>query len=76
MNQNSANTRFSDALPSMLMFAEIIGCAIAGIILLLAGASVGFSRGRAFGWYEGYHERERIEQDKRDKLGRFKQSTT
>ena len=38
----------------------------------LTGYVCGHARGSAFGWQEGYFQRERDEQNKRDHFGRFK----
>lgn len=57
--------------------ADFIFCAlIAAAAGVLLGYSIGFQKGKALGWQE--HHFEDIEKDKarRDRLGRFKSSST
>lgn len=51
---------------------DIIACALVGLLIASVSGVYCFSRGRAYGWYEGYHERERAERERRNKLGQFR----
>ena len=58
------------------MTIELFTAALAAFVTLCIGFLVGYvcghARGSAFGWQEGYFQRERDERNKRDHFGRFK----
>lgn len=51
---------------------DLISCALVGLSIAGIAYWRGFTRGRDFGWTEGYFEREAAERRKRDQFGRFK----
>lgn len=55
---------------------DFIQCAFVGVAIAAAAVTYGFIRGRAYGWQEGYFQREAAERRKRDSQGRFKQVET
>lgn len=55
---------------------DLIQCAFVGVFIAAVSLTYGFVRGRAFGWQEGFFEREAAERRKRDSQGRFKQVET
>jgi hypothetical protein len=51
---------------------DFIQCAFVGVLIAASSGIYCFIRGRAYGWQEGFFEREAAERRKRDHLGRFK----
>jgi hypothetical protein len=51
---------------------NIISAALVAGFISVVAFVYGYVRGRAYGWQEGFFEREAAERRKRDHLGRFK----
>jgi hypothetical protein len=51
---------------------DIISSALVSLLIFIGSFAYGYVRGRAYGWQEGYFEREAAERRKRDHLGRYK----